>query len=162
MEVCHARTRGRFEGDGSNGVCLPTSSGRGPGSGAANATPEEFKCWAIIQGAYSGLLIQRSMVHARQHNTYLLVNPSARQRICTGATLLHNDMHATAHPHPSASLTTIALLNTLADTDRNTEPQSLSPHKSASAPGFSLHRPSHDSHLKFARSQSRQYTWSGP
>ena len=27
MKVCHARTRGRFEGDGSNGVCLPTSSG---------------------------------------------------------------------------------------------------------------------------------------
>ena len=51
MEVCHARTRGRFEGDGSNGVCLPTSSGREPGSGAANATPEEFKCWATIQGA---------------------------------------------------------------------------------------------------------------
>ena len=51
MEVCHARTRGRFEGDGSNGVCLPTSSGREPGSGAANATPEEFKCWEIIQGA---------------------------------------------------------------------------------------------------------------
>ena len=44
MGVCHARMRGRFEGDGSNRVCLPTSSGREPGSGAANATPEELKC----------------------------------------------------------------------------------------------------------------------
>ena len=84
------------------------------------------------------LLLQwasHTMVYGTRMTTNLLVNPSARQRICTGATLLHNDMHATAHPHPSASLATIALLNTLADTDRhNTDPQSLSPHTSASAP----------------------------
>ena len=84
------------------------------------------------------LLLQwasHTMVYGTRMTTNLLVNPSARQRICTGATLLHNDMHATAHPHPSASLATIALLNTLADTDRhNTDPQSLSLHTSASAP----------------------------
>ena len=48
--VPRTRTRYGFEGDGSNGVCLPTSPGREPESGVANATPEGFKCWAIILG----------------------------------------------------------------------------------------------------------------
>ena len=85
------------------------------------------------------LLLQwasHTMIYGTRTATYLLVNPSARQCICTGATLLHNDMHATAHPHPSASLATIASLNTLAalNATTDTEPQSLRPHTPASAP----------------------------
>ena len=93
------------------------------------------------------LLLQwasHTMVYGTRMTTNLLVNPSARQRICTGVTLMHNDMHAKAHPHPSASLATIFLLNRLADTDRhNTDPQSLSPHTHQLLP--QLHRPSSSS-----------------